>query len=63
MLQYEVTSDRDRVVDGLGAFKANETQVFDEAQADRYKQLRGVSLSEGSVPEGVTVVIALSKEG
>lgn len=57
MLTYLVTSDAQRVIDGLGVFEPDVTQVFTEQEAAMFKTIRGVPLLQTNVPAGVTVTI------
>jgi len=56
-MRYEVTSDADCVVDGLGVFKKGKPQVFDAAAAKEFKSRRGIELKEGNLPKGVTIKV------
>jgi hypothetical protein len=60
MLSYRVTSDKARVVDGLGVFEADESRTFTQTEVDWFKRLRGIPLQAGNVPEGVEVTIVVS---
>lgn len=62
MLRYKVTSDRYRVVDGLGVFEKDETREFSADEAGSFLRIRGVPLNASNVPEGVKVEILVDRE-
>lgn len=63
MLTYVVTSNKQKVIDGLGVFAAGETRTFTKAEADHFRRVRGVQLIEGNLPEGVELTILVQGEG
>lgn len=60
MLTYMVTSDTQKVIDGLGVFEPDETRVFTEQDAAMFRLLRGVPLLQTNVPDGVEVVLVVT---
>jgi hypothetical protein len=59
VLTYEVTSDSDRVIDGLGVFKAGETQELEANIADSFQRIKGVALLQDNLPGDVELVVRL----
>jgi len=61
MLQYEVVSDSDRVVPGLGVFKKDEPQTFGLEANETFMRIAGIPLITDNVPEGVEVTLTATK--
>ena len=61
MLEYKITSDRERTVDGLAVFAKGETQTFTPTEIDNAMRIRGVPLVH-SLPEGMTLEIDAPEE-
>lgn len=62
MLTFEVTSDTDQVIDGLGTFKAGETKTLEMRDVEWFWRLRGVPPIPGNIPEGVEVTAVVIED-
>jgi hypothetical protein len=58
-LTYVVTSESDRVIDGLGVFKAGETVELEASIAENFQRIRGVALLADNLPEDVDLALRL----
>lgn len=62
MLTYMVTSDTQRVIDGLGVFMPDETKEFTAEDVRMFQTIRGVPLQQTNVPDGVEVTIFVTDD-
>lgn len=58
-MKYLVTSDKPRVIDGLGVVPANVETAFTHSQVQWFQTFRGVSFIDG-LPEGVEIVVDMT---
>lgn len=58
-LTYVVTSKSDRVIDGLGVFKAGETRELEADIAESFRRIKGVQLLQDNLPDDVELTVRL----
>ena len=64
MFKYAVNNTREEsvTVDGLGVIPPQTTCYFDETAAEAFKFVRGLSIVQAAVPEGVEVSVCIGTE-
>jgi len=63
-LTYVVTSEKARVIEGLGVFLEGETKEFNDHAETllRFQQIRGVKLLPENLPEDVSLTIRVEAD-
>lgn len=63
MLKYKVKApDRTVIVEGLAVFTPGEEKTFTEQDVVQFFSMRGLSLNQCNVPDGVTVTVQVVEE-
>lgn len=55
-MHFELTSDRDVTVDGIGLLKAGETKIVTDEERRLFQALHGKTVARANFPDFVSVV-------